>query len=587
MLRVTIHNSRQQRQLSHSAGPLEFGRVMQGPHERVVIDDPFVSRDQLRVTEAEGRLRVENLSQHTPVHIVGGNGQLEVAAQRDFDLPLEITVGTTRIRFEMETNRDGPTSWQTILQPARVAEEPVAPLNLVDPREPITPERLTQWFETVISVQRAAAGSAEFYEETVKAVVQLVGLDGAQVLLRRGNEWDVAASFARRSGRPLEFSRTALAHMVEERRTFFRTLDVATTQSLTGIEAIVVSPIFDPHGEVVGAVYGQRYRMLGTVGSVIQPLEAQLVQLLAAAVGAGLTRQQKEAEAARSRVQFEQFFSSALANQLQADPTLLDGRDREVTALFSDIRGFSALSERLSPEETCRLVGDVMERLTAHIADHGGVVVDYIGDGLLAMWNAPAIQTDHAALACRAALAMIEELPALNKDWQETLGAPLGLGLGINTGVCRVGNIGSRRRFKYGPLGHAVNLASRIEGLTKQLGVAALVSESTWRKLQGTFATRRLCRVRVVGIASPLDVFELHSASVEDPQWASRRDAYESALHQFETGHWAEACRTLYPLVADQPNHYDVPSLTLIGRAVECLKSRPANFDPVLDFMHK
>ena len=88
---------------------------------------------------------------------------------------------------------------------------------------------------------------------------------------------------------------------------------------------------------------------------------------------------------------------------MQADPTLLDGRDREVTALFSDIRGFSALSERLSPEETCRLVGDVMERLTAHIADHGGVVVDYIGDGLLAMWNAPAIQTDHAALACRAA----------------------------------------------------------------------------------------------------------------------------------------------------------------------------------------
>ncbi len=156
--------------------------------------------------------------------------------------------------------------------------------------------------------------------------------------------------------------------------------------------------------------------MLGTAGSVIQPLEAQLVQLLAAAVGAGLTRQQKEAEAARSRVQFEQFFSSALANQLQADPTLLEGRDREVTALFSDIRGFSALSERLSPEETCRLVGDVMERLTARIADHGGV-------GRRLHWRRPAghversaIQTDHAVLACRAALAMIDELPALNKD---------------------------------------------------------------------------------------------------------------------------------------------------------------------------
>ncbi|HVU88221.1 MAG TPA: adenylate/guanylate cyclase domain-containing protein [Pirellulales bacterium] len=586
MLRITIHNSRQQRELSHAAGPLEFGRVMQGGHDRVVIDDPFVSRDQLRVTEEQGRLHLENLSRHTPIHIAGCGRQLGVTAVEDFDLPLEITVGTTHIRFENMARAEGPTSWQTILQPARVAEATVAPLNLVDEREPLTPERLTQWFETVISVQRAAAGSAEFYEETVKAVVQLIGLDGAQVLLRRGEAWEVVASFARHAGRPLEFSRTALAHMIEEKRTFFRTLDVATTQSLTGIEAVVVSPIFDPHGEVVGAVYGQRYRMIGTAGSVIEPLEAQLVQLLAAAVGAGLARQQKEAEAARSRVQFEQFFSSALANQLQADPTLLEGRDREVTALFSDIRSFSGLSERLSPEETCRLVGDVMERLTARIADHGGVVVDYIGDGLLAMWNAPAIQPDHATLACRAALAMIDELPALNRDWQGILGAPFGIGIGINTGVARVGNIGSRRRFKYGPLGHAVNLASRLEGLTKQLGVAALVSESTWKKLHGAFATRRLCRVRVVGIASPLDVFELHSAG-EDPQWNARRDAYESALAQFETGHWADACRTLYPLVAEQPNHYDVPSLTLIGRAVDCLKTRPTKFEPVLDFVHK
>ena len=133
-----------------------------------------------------------------------------------------------------------------------------------------------------------------------------------------------------------------------------------------------------------------------------------------------------------------------------------------------------------------------------------------------------------------------------------------------------------------------MNLASRIEGLTKQLGVAALVSESTWGKLQGAFATRRLCRVRVVGIASPLDVFELHSASADDPQWNARRDAYESAAAAIRNrAIGPDACRTLYPLVADQPNHYDVPSLTLIGRAVECLKSRPTKFDPVLDFVHK
>jgi len=586
-MRVTIQNSRQQRQISHGEGPLEFGRVMQGDAARIIVDDPFVSRDQLRVVESQGRLRVENLSQHTPVQVVGSERQLAVASTGDFDLPLEISIGTTRIRFEVERNADGPTSWQTILQPAGVAAAQVRPLNLVNLREPLTPERLTQWFETVISVQRAAAGSAEFYQETARAVVQLIGLDGAQIMLRRGDDWEVVASYARKAGPPLEYSRTALSHMLDERRTFFRTLDVVPTQSLLGIEAVVVSPVFDPQGDVVGAVYGQRYRMVGALGSTIQPLEAQLVQLLAAAVGAGLARQQQEAEAARSRVQFEQFFSSALADQLQADPTLLDGRDREITALFSDIRGFSGLSERLTPAETCRLVQDVMERLTARIAEFGGVIVDYVGDGLLAMWNAPAVQADHAILACRAALSMLDELPALNQAWQETLGVPFGLGLGINTGVARVGNIGSRRRFKYGPMGHAVNLASRIEGLTKQLGVTALVSDSTWQKLGDEFATRRLCRVRVAGIASPLDVYELHGRSAQDPLWESRRIAYESALRQFESRHWAEACRTLYPLVASQPDGYDVPSLTLIGRAVECLKHTPTSFDPVLDFVHK
>jgi adenylate cyclase len=589
MIRVTVHNSKQQRQMSHASGPLEFGRVMQGDTARVVVDDPFVSRDQLRVTERQGRLHVENISRHTPVELVGKGSSIDVGTTGDFDLPLELRIGTTRITIEAEQGgKQGPDSWQTILKPAPLDKVAiVAPLNLVDAREPITPERLTQWFETVISVQRAAAGSAQFYQETAQAVVGLIGLDGAQVLLRRGNDWEVMASHARRPGKPLEYSRTALAHVVEERRTFYRTLDVASTQSLTGIESVVVSPIVDPSGEVVGAVYGQRYRNLVSEGPAIHPLEAQLVQLLAAAVGAGLARQHQEAEAARSRVQFEQFFSSALANQLQADPTMLDGRDCQISVLFSDIRGFSGLSERLSPAATCQLVGDVMERLTTRIVEHGGVVVDYIGDGLLAMWNAPALQADHAALACRAGLAMLDELPSLNESWQQTLGKPLDLGLGVNTGIARVGNIGSRRRFKYGPLGHTVNLASRLEGLTKHLGVKALVSESTWKELAGSFATRRLCRVRVAGIATPLDVFELHSAAPDDPQWKQQREGYEAALAQFESRRWAEACRTLYALVETQADRYDIPSLTLIGRAVECLKSPPATFEPVLDFVQK
>jgi adenylate cyclase len=588
MLRITVINSKGRKELSHDSGPLEFGRVMQGTAERVLLDDPFVSRDQLRIQEVAGKLQVENLSRQTVVQILGRPETIDIGATSTVALPVAFSMGQTRVEVTLERVEESRGDWQTILRPAQFEGHTLGPINLTDSREPLTPQRLAHWFETVISVQRAAAGSAEFYQETVRAVVELVGLDGALVLLRHGERWETVAAHVRAGGgSPPTPSRTILNRMLEQRRTFYRTLEAGASGSLMGIEAVVVSPISDGQGEIVGAIYGQRYQKLGSQGPAIEPLEAQLVQLLAAAAGAGLARQQQEAEAARSRVQFEQFFSSALAQQLQADPTMLDGRDCQVTVLFSDIRGFSSHSERLAPAETCRLVGDVMERLTGRIVEHGGVVVDYVGDGLLAMWNAPVAQADHAVLACRAARAMLDELPALNETWRDTLGVPLGLGLGLNTGPARVGNIGSRRRFKYGPLGHTVNLASRIEGLSKHLGVTALLSGSTREALGTSLATRRLCRARVVGIATPVEVYELCPTTSEDKAWCALRDSYEAALGQFETGDWARACRTLYPLLASQPDRYDVPSLTLIGRAVDCLKKPTAKFDPVLDFSQK
>src|SRR5439155_2452425 len=123
--------------------------------------------------------------------------------------------------------------------------------------------------------------------------------------------------------------------------------------------------------------------------------------------------------------------------------------------------------------------------------------------------NAPVDQPDHAALACRAALAMLAELPAINSTWQETLGITVGVGVGVNTGPAMVGNTGSSYKFKYGPLGHAVNLASRVEGATKQLKVPILLTGSTRALLGDDFALRRLCKVRVVGIHEPVDLYEL------------------------------------------------------------------------------
>jgi adenylate cyclase len=256
-----------------------------------------------------------------------------------------------------------------------------------------------------------------------------------------------------------------------------------------------------------------------------------------------------------------------------------------VTVLFSDIRGFSRQAERLGPTDTCRLVADVMERLTARVRASDGVVVDYSGDGLMAMWNAPADQPDHAAKACRAALGMLADLPQLDAEWQGRLGGPLRLGIGLNTGPALCGNIGSRYKFKYGALGHAVNLASRVEGATKQLGVPLLITGPTREKLGDGFAARRLCRARVVGIEGAVDLYELHAEGAA-PEWQAWRDGYEQGLALFEAGDWRGTCRALYPLLPHQETP-DVTCLLLMGRALEALQSPPERFDGIIELSSK
>src|SRR5262249_21260195 len=159
--------------------------------------------------------------------------------------------------------------------------------------------------------------------------------------------------------------------------------------------------------------------------------EAQVMQVLAASVATGLARQQHEAAAGRARVQFEQFFSAELAQELQKNPDMLKGKEREITVLFSDIRGVSRLSGKLGSQLTCDLVADVMDRLTTCVRSFDGSVVDYVGDGLIAMWNAPVDHPDHAVRGCRAALAMQATLPQLDADWHDRLGIPLKIGIGL------------------------------------------------------------------------------------------------------------------------------------------------------------
>jgi adenylate cyclase len=587
MLSILISGRAGRDQFTHASGPLEFGRGPSGDLPRRQILDPKVSSNQLRIEElADLGLRLVNLSQRVAVQVADGS-IIGPGSERVVKLPVRVHVGDTLIEVEFEDVDSGDAAgrdfYRTIEPPvgsSAIDRTIASPLgDAPDPAE------MARWFEALVAVQSAAASSIDFFVEASRAIVNLIGLDLGLVLLRQDDRWMPVSSHPSTITSDTDFSRKILDIVARERRTFFQAVE-PTSRSLVGVSAVVASPILGDDESVLGALYGVRRGKPSSASVSIRPLEAQLTQVLAAAVASGLARMKGEAEAVRQRVQFEQFFTADLASVLDADPGLLDGREREVTILFADIRNFSALSEGVTPGLTCELVRDVMEHLTTCVRAQEGVLVDYIGDGLLAMWNAPVAQDDHAVRACRAALAMRAEMPALNATWEARLGGKLGVGIGLNTGPALVGNVGSRIKFKYGPLGHTVNLASRVEGATKQLGVPIMMTGATRERIGETFATRRLCQARVVGIRGTVDLYELH-AERGDPEWHSRRAAYERALSLYEAGEWGEACQALYPVLSEGRDSYDVPSLTLIGRAVECLKQPPAGFDAVIDLKSK
>jgi adenylate cyclase len=255
---------------------------------------------------------------------------------------------------------------------------------------------------------------------------------------------------------------------------------------------------------------------------------------------------------------------------------VLAAQDRELTLLFADLRGFSRVAERIGPHETYRLLADILDRLTNQVMDHGGVVIDYYGDGLAAMWNAPTAQPEHADLAAGAALAMLAELPPLNREWEAKLGATIRLGIGLHTGSAQVGNAGSQRRLKYGPRGHTVNLASRIEAATKVIRAACLLSAATSASMTLPVARRRLCRAQLSGMSEPVDLFEL-PAQADDPTWPARCEQYAAALAAWEEDR-PDDCLRLCRQMQEQFGSTDGPVEWLSAKAKERLSDASSQF---------
>jgi adenylate cyclase len=509
MLRIRVANTKQTQEVEHATGPLEFGRGPQRGIKRIIIDDDYVSRDQMRVEELpDGWLRVENLSLRTRIDTLSGV-TIDIGQQRDLDLPVCLTVGYTRIEVEPVTDDAlENASLQTISEPLRKREKERLARPLSDLGDAPAPETIAHWLEVVIALQGLAAGSHEFFEQTAQSLVELVGLDLGLVLLRRDDHWEVAARYATSNSITTHFSRTLLKQVVAQRRTFYQDVQTLPTpsESLRAVDAVVVSPIFGLQDDVVGVLYGVR-GFHGREKGRIRPLEAQVVQLMAASAGANLAR----LAATRTRIQLEEFCPPEVVRELERNPSLMEPHTQEITVLMSDLRGFTSLSERLGAKVACELVRDMMERLTSRVLEKGGTIIDYAGDGLLAMWNAPIPHEDHVVRGCRAALAMRGELPELNRRWQPVVGEPLVLGIGVNTGLAQVGNTGTSRSKRFGAIGHTVNLASRVQDATKRFSVPILITGSTRDRLPASFLTRRVARTPLAGVADEVPLYELVS----------------------------------------------------------------------------
>lgn len=284
----------------------------------------------------------------------------------------------------------------------------------------------------------------------------------------------------------------------------------------------------------------------------------------------------EEREKKLVRGAFQQYMSPEVISQVLDRPELLrlGGDAKQLTAMFTDIRGFTALSEGLTPAALVELLNEYFSEMTEVIFKHQGTLDKYIGDAIMAFWGAPLDIPDHAARACRAALEMAGALARLQERWLQQGRPRIDIGIGINTGPMLVGNMGSERRFNYTIMGDSVNLASRLEGVTKTFGTRVIISESTRAEVLSSATVRELDMIRVKGKTKPVTIYELLGPGDERARWEDLIDRFGEALQCYRGGRWAEALALFQTLQRDYPN--DGPTRTFIERCATLIEESPA-----------
>jgi len=284
-----------------------------------------------------------------------------------------------------------------------------------------------------------------------------------------------------------------------------------------------------------------------------------------------------DAERKKVRRAFEFYLAPEYIEQVADDPDKLKlgGETKELTVFFSDIRSFSSIAEKMSAQDLVSLLNEYFTAMTDIIMAGGGVVDKYIGDAIMAFWGAPIENKDHAAQAVRSSLKMVKKLAELNQVWRVKGFPEIKIGMGLNTSLMVVGNIGSERRFNYTVMGDGVNLASRLEGLTKYYGSGVIISEDTFKKTANDFCFRQLDVVAVKGKEQPVKIFEALGTKETVKNFAKIIELSDQALGLYFNKRWKEAIAIFEELARIDKNEIFVRMF--ISRCQELMQSPPAN----------
>ncbi len=280
------------------------------------------------------------------------------------------------------------------------------------------------------------------------------------------------------------------------------------------------------------------------------------------------------------KTMFSTYVNPSVVDELIANPEklTLGGQRKELTVLFSDIEGFTTISQKMDPENLVKLLNEYLDTMSAVIFQHDGTLDKYEGDAIMAFWGAPIPQADHALRACRSALAMRNALSELNMRWVEEGKPPFGMRIGVNTGEMIVGNMGSSGKFAYTVIGDSVNLASRLEGANKEYHSALMVSARTYDLVKSDILGRELDIITVKGRSEAVAVYELLDArgDVVTGDLAKFLEHYGEGMKYYHEHRWEFAYaafeKALAILPADYPSqlHYDRSARFKTMNPAEC-----------------